>query len=65
MGKKSIPYEIGYNIKDKKKDLTVTDRKYVNVGEITPNGKKSKDARWWYKVRCNKDRYEHWKVSGD
>lgn len=65
MGKKSIPCEIGYNIKDEKRDLTVIDRKHVNNGEMAPNGNVSKGSRWWYKVRCNKDGYEHWKPSGN
>ena len=65
MGKKSISYEIGYNIKDEKRDLTIIDRKRVKAGEITPNGNISKRTEWWYELRCNKDGYEHWKCSSN
>lgn len=63
MVRKSIPYEIGYNIKDENRDLTVIDKKWVKKGEITPNGGIASCGRWWYKLRCNKDRFEHWKNS--
>lgn len=62
MGRK-LSYEIGYNIKDEKRDLTVIDRIHVNKGEVQPNGEIASYTKWWYKLRCNKDGYEHWKRS--
>lgn len=58
-------FKIDDTIKDKKRDLTIIYRKYISIGEITPNGNVSTLSGWWYKVRCNKDGYEHWKYSSD
>lgn len=58
-------FKVGDTIKNKNRDLTIIDRKHVSNGEITPNGNISKNTNWWYKLKCNKDGYEHWKISTD
>lgn len=59
----SPKFKVGDVIKDKKRDLTIIDKKHISKGEITPNDNVSITTTWWYKLRCNKDGYEHWKVS--
>lgn len=56
-------FKIGDVIKDKNRDLTIIDKKRISKGEISPNGNVSKRSELWYKLRCNKDGYEHWKTS--
>jgi hypothetical protein len=52
--------EVGTNIKDSNRDMTIIDRKYVK--SIDKNNKNYNYK--WYKYKCNKCGYEGWIVEG-
>ena len=57
--------EKGQVIKDDKRDITITDRKYVQEEKIYRKGRKSIANRKWYKYICNVcgfDCSEHWSL---
>lgn len=57
---KEFKIEIGTILKDKKRDLTITDREYRKEENVDKLGRKSTANKKWYKYKCNKCNYESW-----
>lgn len=52
--------KIGTNFKDKKRNITITDREYRQKERVDKLGRKSIANEKWYNYRCNKCSYEGW-----